>query len=114
MQPKTKMINRISDLPRTAKTFEKREHPPLACPGGKRARAWRVELSLHGERKSAGDTRSLSHSHNAYTTGPTRRPGLGLGVSPASCALPILYLASYRTKADSDELGQIGEPGREG
>lgn len=46
----------------------------------------------------------------AHTTGPTRRPGLGLGQSPASCALPVWYFTSYRTRADSDELGQIGEP----
>lgn len=54
-----------------------------------------------------GDSLFVSLTH---TTGPTRRPGLGLELSPASCALSILYLASYRTKADSDELGQIGEP----
>lgn len=103
------MINRISDLPRTAKTFEKREPSPLACPGGKRARTWRVELSSCSE--EIGRDHTLTH-----TTGPTRRPGLllglGMGLSPASCALPIRYLASYRTRADSNEdvLGRIGEP----
>lgn len=45
MQPKNK--NDKPDLRslRTAETFEKREHWPFACPGGKRARTWPVELS---------------------------------------------------------------------
>lgn len=50
MQPtgQTNRINRISDLTlaRTAKTFEKRKHSPLASPGVKRARTRRVELSF--------------------------------------------------------------------
>lgn len=101
---------------RTAKTFEKREHSPLASPGGKRARTWRVELSWCREeigRKLTHSSHSHTHIHthtHAHDGAHARTEAGGLGLGPASCALGIWSLASNRTRADSDELCKIGEP----
>lgn len=98
----TKMINRISDLPRTAKTFEKREGSPLACPGVKRARTWRVELSPWS--KEVGRKHTLTH-----TTGPTRRPGLvlGMGMGPE----PRIVCVAHQVPCTVPYQGRLGRTG---
>jgi hypothetical protein len=75
---------------RTATTFEKREHSPLASPGGKRARTWRVEPSWCREetcRKLTSLTRPLARSHthtrtHAHNGGPRDDRGWGTGTGP--------------------------------
>lgn len=101
MQPKTKMINRISDLPRTAKTFEKRAPSPLACPGGKRARAWQWS-PLHADRKSAGDALTVTQRG---PTGAHAMTGAGTGREPRIVCVAhlVLYIVPYQGR-----LGRVG------
>lgn len=61
MQPKNKNDEPGLRSLRTAETFEKREQSPLACPGGKRAQTWRVELSWYREETGRKHTHLSTH-----------------------------------------------------